>query len=133
MAVIGHGAQFEINTTGSTFVTVNGVLDISFGSDKVDALDSTDMGVSGTVRTFIPGLENPGDVSVKLNLIPGDATQTDLYTAKGTVTNFKAILPGATHSYAFAGIITSLNPTVPDDKLAKLDCKIQITGPVTIV
>lgn len=130
--IIGHGQQFEINTTGATYVAIAGVLDVSFGSNKVDTHDTTDVGTAGTARTFIPGLENPGDVSIKMNLLPGDATQADLYAAKGVLTNFKAITAGSVSTRAFSGIITSLDVAIPDDKVATLTCKIQISGPVTI-
>lgn len=129
--IIGHGAALEIQV-GSSFITVAGVLSVDFGSNKVDTPDTTDMGTAGSTRTYTPGLENPGDVSIKLNLLPGEATQADLYTAKGLVANFKAVTAGTISTRTFTGIITSLDVAIPDDKLATLTCKIQISGPVTI-
>lgn len=130
---IGHGSQFEVNTTGATYVAVAGCLSGAFGSDKVDALDSTDMGTSGTARVFTPGLENPGDYTAKFNLLPGDATQAYLESMKGAVHNFKHIYPGATSTKTFAGIITSVDYDFPDDKLATMTAKIQISGAVVTV
>lgn len=131
--IIGHGSQFEVNTTGTTYVAVAGVTAVDFGSDKVDTHDTTDMGTTGITRTYIGGLENPGDVSIKMNLLPGDATQADLYTFKdGLPHNFKAITAGTVSTRTFSGIITSLDVAIPDDKLATLTCKIQISGPVVI-
>lgn len=133
MELIGHGLQFELNTTGSTYVAIAGTTSVDFGSNKVDTLETTNTGTSGTTRTYTGGLENPGDVSVKLNLLPADATQADLYAAKdGTVRNFKAALAGAVATYAFSGIITSIDRSLPDEKLCTLTCKIQISGPITI-
>lgn len=130
---IGHGSQFEVNTTGATYVVVAGCQSGAFGSNKVDTLDTTDLGTSGSSRTFLGGLENPGDFSAKFNLLPGDATQGNLVTLKdGTVHNFKFITPGATATYSFSGVITSIDRDIPDDKLMTMTCKIQISGPITI-
>lgn len=130
---IGHGSQLEINTTGATYVAVNGVVSIDLGSNKVDVLDNTDMGTAGFQRTFVGGLENSGDISAKLNVIPADATQASLSAMKdGTVHNFKAIYPGGVRTISFSGIITSIDEQVPDDKLPTFTVKIQISGPKTI-
>lgn len=127
---IGHGTQFELQV-GSTYTPIEGVTGADFGSNKVDALDNTDMGTSGTTRTYIGGLENPGDLSVKMNVIPADSSQAALFTAKdGTVHNFKVIYPGAVRTRTFSGIITSIDESVPDDKLPTYTCKIQVSGPI---
>lgn len=118
----------------STLTPIAGVTSISFGSDKIDAIDNTDMGTTGTVKTYTPGMENPGDVSVKLNVIPADTSQLALFTAKGVATAMKVIYPlSVTASRAFMGIITSIDEDIPDDKLPTYTVKIQITGPVTRV
>jgi len=128
---IGHGSQLQL-LVGSSYVTILGVMSIDLGSDKVDAVDNTDMGTSGITRTYVGGLENPGDLSAKLNVIPGDTTQLALFTAKdGTVHSFKAIYPAAVRTVSFSGIITSIDETIPDDKLPGYTCKIQISGPKT--
>lgn len=128
--VIGHGSQLELGTSGATptYTATNGVTSIDLGSNKIDTHDNTDMGSTGTTRTFIPGLENPGDISVKLNVIPGDATQAALDTAKGLLLPFKAIYPGAVRTISFSGIITSIDESIPDDKLPTKTVKIQVSG-----
>jgi len=130
--LIGHGAQLELQV-GSSWTSILGLLSGDFGSDKVDALDTTDMGTAGITRVFTGGLENPGDFSAKLNYLPGDTTQAALYTAKdGTVHNFKFLDEGGTHYSTFSGIITSIDKTYPDDKLVTMSLKIQISGPVVL-
>lgn len=127
--IIGHGSQFELQV-GSTYTPILGVMSIDLGSDKVDAHDNTDMGTAGITRTFVGGLHNPGDVSVKLNVILTDTSQAALFTAEdGTLHNFKAIYPGALRTVTFSGLITSIDEQIPDDKLPTLTCKIQVSGP----
>lgn len=133
---IGHGTQLELGNGASgseIFQPIAGVLSVDLGSNKVDTHDVTDMGTTGTTRQFIGGLENSGDISVKLNVKPGDTSQAALNTAKdGLQHNFKVVYPGAVKTIAFAGIITSIDESVPDDKVPTLTVKIQITGPKTV-
>jgi hypothetical protein len=133
--VIGHGAKLELDTSnpangtsGDTWTQILGTTSIDLGSNKVDTHDNTDLGTPGTKRTFIPGLENEGDISVKINVIPGDATQTTLVAAKGVLSYFKVIYPGAVRTIVFQGIITSIDESIPDDKLPTLTAKIQVSG-----
>lgn len=132
---IGHGTQFQLGNGGGpeTFTAINGTTAADFGSNKVDAHDVTDMGTAGTQRAFIGGLENSGDLTVKVNVKPGDATQTSLFVAKdGLAHNMKVVYPGAVRTKSFAGIILSIDESIPDDKIPVYSVKIQITGPVTI-
>lgn len=130
---IGHGTKFAIKVA-SSFVDVDGVSDINFGSNKIDVTDTTDMTTAGTTRTFQPGLENPGECTIKLNHKPGNVSQGNLATAKATATvqDFKVTYTAAAGggSEAFSGIIVGIDRAIPDDKPATLSCKIQITGPV---
>jgi hypothetical protein len=129
---IGHGTIFNL-VSGSTSTPVDGVLSVDFGSDKVDALDTTNLASSGNARTFQGGLENPGDVSIKLNYLPTDTSQAALYAFKdGTVHNFSVVYPGAIATEAFSGIITSITKAAPDDKLVTQTVKIQLSGPRTL-
>jgi hypothetical protein len=135
MAKIGHGSQLKVGdgvTPTEGFTAVNGVISISDGSDKADILDSTDMGTSGNHRTFVGGLVDEGDVTVKMNLIPGDTTQTGLRALKGTTNNYQVVdIAGETAK--FAGILQSFTKDRPDDKFMTITAKIKISGVVTYV
>src|SRR6185437_7766462 len=123
--MIGHGTQFEIETgTPGTYTAIDGVLSVDFGSNKVDALDNTDMGVVGSKRTYEGGLENSGDVTIKINVKPGNASQTFLFTSKdGAAHNMKVIYPGNVRTKSFSGIILSIDESIPDDKLPTYTAK----------
>lgn len=131
---IAHGSQFQLNTTGSTYVAILGMVDADFPGDKVDTPETTDMGTSGIERTFTSGLHDAGEFTAKFNRLPGDATQIDLETARdaGGVHNFKFVWPsGLTTS--FSGVIASVPVgKFTDDKLITFDIKVKISGkPVT--
>ena len=130
MAVIGHGSKLQIVGTTNTDLAC---ISIDLGSEKTDTPDTTDMLTSGHTRTFTGGLEDPGDVTAKMNVKPGDAGQAALYTAKDTAAHdFKVIYPGAVKTVAFSGIITSIDESITDDKPATLSVKIKVTGAKTI-
>lgn len=134
--VIGHGSSLEFDTTvpptgitGDTWAILAGVNSIDFGSNKIDTIDNTDMLTSGVQRTFISGLENSGDVSLKINVKPGDTTQSQFRALKNAgIQYFKAIYPGGTQTVAFTGLVTSIDLSIPDDKLPTWTAKIQISG-----
>jgi hypothetical protein len=71
---------------------------------------------------------------VKAFFLPGDATQTGLETirAAGVAVNFKALY-GSSNSRSFSGIVESMTATHPLEKPARLDVKIKLSGPWTLV
>ena len=131
---IGHGSSLELGdgATPEVFTAIDGVISIDLGSNKIDLVDNTDMGTTGTQRTFVDGLENPGDVTVKLNVKPGNVSQASLFAAKGAgVKNWKVVYPAAVRTISFAGICLSVDESIPDDKLPTLTAKIQVSGQKT--
>jgi hypothetical protein len=133
MAIIGHGSKLTIvGPHGGTAVNKDlACLSIDTGSNKVDTPDTTDMLTTGTTRVFTPGLENPGDVTVKYNSNPTDLSQVALLAAKGLLYDFKITYPGAVWVETFTGIVTSVDETMPDDKPITRTAKIQKSGPTT--
>jgi len=130
---IGHGSKFKIGdgATSENFTEINGATSADFGSDKVDALDTTTLGSSGFTRSYVGGLHNPGDVTVKINVLPGDTTQALLFTAEDQQShNFKVIYPASARTRSFAAIVISIDESVPDDKLPTYTVKLQVTGPI---
>jgi hypothetical protein len=131
---IGHGSSLKLGSGGEseTFTAIDGVTSISFGSNKVDILDNTEMLTSGNNRVYQSGLEDAGDVTIKLNVRPGNTSQTALKAAKdGDPHNFQAVYPGEVWQKAFAGFIQSIDEDFPDDKKPTWTVKIKISGVVT--
>lgn len=133
MALIGHGSKLTIvGPVGGSAINLDlDCLSIDPGSNKVDAADSTSMLTAGTTRVFTPGLENPGDVTVKYNFSPLDTAQAALRAAKGVLYNFVITYPGNAWAETFQGIVTSVDSNLPDDKPITRTAKIQISGAKT--
>jgi predicted secreted protein len=137
--VIGHGSQLSLDTTvpatgipGDTWLPIEGVSSIDLGSNKIDTIDTTDLTTSGTTKKFIGGLEDPGDISLKFNLIPGDSSQASFQAAKDSTLHwFQIVYPGAVRTIRFQGIITGIDESIPDDKIPTWSAKIKVSGPKT--
>lgn len=118
MALIGHGSKLVIvGPHGGSAVNVD--LDcqsIDTGSNKVDTPESTSMLSPGTARTFEPGLEDPGEITVKFFFDPTSAAQLALATAKGKKYDFKIVYPGGIWQEAGMGIAQGHDTNIPDDK-----------------
>lgn len=133
MAIIGHGSKLTIvgPVTGTAINADLACLSIDTGSNKVDTPDATDMLTTGTARVYNPGLETPGDVTVKFNANPTDAAQAALLAAKGLLYKFEVVYPGGAWYESFQGIVTGEDESVPDDKYITRTVKIQKSGPTT--
>jgi hypothetical protein len=126
--IIGHGSKIGIGTQ----TDILGLTAVDFGSNKVETLDTTNMRTTGTSRTYIGGLEDPGDISAKFNVLPGDATQAALYTLKdGAAKPVTVTYPGGVRVITFNAIITSVDESIPDDKIPTLSVKLKISGAKT--
>lgn len=131
---IGHGGSFAVAIAGSpeTFPPVDGAESVSFGSNKVDTIDNTELGTSGHNRTFQGGLEDSGDCTVKIFVRPGNTSQAALIAAKDTTAkDFKVVYPATAKTRAFSAIIVSIDEDMPNDKKPMYTVKLKITGAIT--
>lgn len=128
---VGYGMQLSFLSLGSE-VTLKGLQSVQFGSNKVDSVETTDTNAVNGVKSYIPGLEDPGDCTVVCNSLPEDTTQqalAALKTAK-TVATFGFVYPAAAGggSKTFQGFVTSADENLPLEKEAKITYKIKITS-----
>lgn len=125
---IAHGSSFNLMVSGVA-TPIRGFISGQFSGDKVDALDATEMGTSGTSRVYKGGLEDQGEFSGKFYYLPTDTSQGILFAAKdGTQHDFQVILVDSLGTQAFSGIVTSLTEDYNDDKLCTMSVKIKISG-----
>jgi hypothetical protein len=129
----GLGASFEYAsvTSPTTYTALAGVTAITWSGDKVGTEKTTTMSTVNGVDTYIANTQDPGSCDVKAFFLPGDTTQVALQgirDAKQPVA-MKATY-GTSNSCSFTGIVESITPSIPLDKVATLDIKIKLSGAV---
>jgi Lambda phage tail tube protein, TTP len=136
MAVIGHGSTLSLDTTvngtgasGDTWTPIGGLTDLNLDGIKIATVDTTDMSTPGIDRTFISALRDNGDLSAKMNLKPGDASQTAFLAQAGVNAFYRILTAGGLVQIAFQGTLTDTGLSMPDDKLLTRSIKIKVSGP----
>jgi hypothetical protein len=132
-AVLGFGAKAWLHN-GTTLTELDGVLAVSPPNLEIETVDSTHHGSSGGIRTFIPGLGDPGEISFRIFYSPGSATDTLLIAAVAARTTraFKVAVPetdGTLQEVTGTCIPTSYakDDVVIDDKMTAV-FKGKVTG-----
>ena len=127
-AFYGAGQTFEINGA----YTLARITDVSYSGSKVDTVDTTDTSVGQAgFKTFIGGLQDAGEASVKGVWYPGDNSQEYAKTQVGAVSTFVHTLPNNLGTLSFTGIITAFDHTAPMEKTAEYTLKVKISGQAT--
>jgi hypothetical protein len=127
-AFYGAGQTFEINGAYS----LTRLTDISYSGSKVDTIDTTDtsVGQQGT-KTFIFGLNDAGEVTIKGIWYPGDLSQEYIKTVTGVPATFVHTLPNNLGTVSFSGGITSFDHSAPMEKAGEYTLKVKISGVTT--
>lgn len=123
MAKLGLGATFKLHN-GTALTAFTEVTEVEPPTPKGSALETTHHGNTDGIRRYIPGLVEIGDLTIKGNCNPGDATEL-LATAQilaRTSRQFEATVPGTsggvTGFFKYAGTCIPLefkiSPVKPD-------------------
>ena len=139
-ATSGFGTLFQIADSGGTvYTSVAEVVTVGGPNLTLDMLEVTHHASPGGYKEFVAGLLDAGEVTLGLNHLPANATQSNatdglvkLLDSKAK-RNMKIIFPdsGST-TWTLVGFITSLSPSDPVDGKAELNCTIKITGQPTL-
>lgn len=125
----GDGAAPE------NFNNITEILSIKGPGAKVDMKDATSMSSPSQTKEIIPGLEDPGQVQLTVNWVPGDPQHALLLADKTnkTLKNWKIVLPAVIgKTWSFAGYISAFEPDYPLDDKITATIAIDITGPSTL-
>lgn len=119
--------------TGETFDTIANIMSITPPNMQRDALETTKHNDEDRWRTFLPGLINPGEVSLSVTYDPNDTTHDFLSELNSpTVSDYKIVLPVAVgEEFAFKAFLTSFEQTAEVDGLQGADVTLKLSGPVT--
>lgn len=123
--------KLEINTSGSTYVQVKGVNSFSgLGGGSAAVIDTTDFDSDAKEKAM--GLPDEGQVSVGMILIPADAGQIAVRTARGTraATKFRITLSNGT-KYDFTAFVLTFERTGEQDNVVMVSTNLEVTGAMT--
>lgn len=131
---IGHGSAFAIGDGGGpeVFTDLAEVTGITPPNISRDTVDATHMASTEKWREFVPGLRDPGEVSITLNWIPSGAAQDALMTkfASDTASNFRITYPNA-EADIFSAFCVGFAPEDPLDGKMTATVRFKLTGKPT--
>lgn len=134
-ADIGYDIGFEIeDAVGSgVFVPLIEVTNIDLPDEQTDEVEVTHMKSPGGMKEFIGGLTDPGECSVEINWIQGNATDVELTSLKASKEKraMRIVFPGGT-KWTFQGFIKGYKPTVPLGDKKQAQATIRVTGSTAI-
>lgn len=112
------------------------VIDITGPEQKADKDDVTNQSSPDFYREWIPTLLDGGDVKFNCNYIPGSSSQQGLLTAMQARTlepfTLTAPAPYSSEVISFNAYVIDWDLKTPHNKKATLECKLAVTGPVTL-
>lgn len=135
MAEIGYGTEFHISRdSGSSWLAIAKVTDITPPSDTIDVVDVTHMGSPDRRREFIPGLTDPGSMSLELIFEPGSATDLLLREIRSSGETVKCRITFASGpAYVFDGWLETYEGAVPLEDKMTATVSFKVTGEVEYV
>lgn len=117
------------------YTSIANIMSISPPNMQRDSLETTKHNDEDRWRTFIPGLIDPGEVTLSISWDPAHATHdfiADLNSAE--VAPYRVAFPAGTGtSFDFDAFITQFEPTGDVDGLLSANVTFKVSGPVTEV
>lgn len=133
-ALESQGIIIQIENSGSpqSFQTITETKDISFRTGSASVIDVTDLASSAKEKRM--GLQDEGQCTFSINLIPTNTQHAELVTAKSDRASrrFKVVLTdsGAT-TYYFRGFVLSVPIAGAVDGVIESAVVVEITGLVS--
>jgi len=132
-AVETQGTVLSIETATGVFTPVAKITDFSAFSGSASVIDTTNL--DSTAKEKLMGLQDFGQVSINFLVIPNDAGQVALESAKASraLKNFKLQLNDTDNTtYAFSGFVISKPLNGGVDAAVTGSATIEISGDVTV-
>lgn len=131
-AVSGFGTLLKLKS-GTSTTTIAEVQSVTGPGLSRDTYDVTHMESPSGYREFVGGLVDGGEVSIDLNFLPPNSTQT---TLRGLITStaqtWNLVFPDAsTTTWTMVAFVTAFEPTAPHDDAMSASATLKLTGPVT--
>ena len=131
-AFSGFGTAVNLQTLSSPYVfdLIEEVQTVEFTGSKVDLVDVTNMQSPTAYREYLATLKDAGELQFTANFLPaatGQGLLQGAFESRG-VQSWTVVLPSSLGTFAFDGIVTSIDHSLNFDKEAKLTVKVKITG-----
>lgn len=127
----GYGSVLQVTTTTGD-AAIGQILSINGpGVDFAD-VDTTTMDSSSNYRTFVPGLGDPGEITVSLLYDPGAVTHKRLayYAGQRSTKAFKLYhgTTAAGDEDTFSAHVKGIGREIPMDGMIACDFTLKVTG-----
>lgn len=126
----GYGSVLQVTTTTGD-AAIGQITGISGPGVDFPEVDTTTMDSSSNYRTSVPGLGNPGDVTIGLMYDPGSVPHKRLayYMGQRSTKAFK-LYHGTTAADedAFSAWVKSMGREIPMDGMVTSDITLHVTG-----
>lgn len=130
--ILAQGVTMSIDDSGSSPVTINGIVSISgIGSGTATEIDVTTL--ASTAKEFKQGLRDFGSISIELIRNQDDLGQLEMFNAMGlqATRTFIVTLPTSTANVGtFEGFVQSLSTDINADGVVTGTAVVRITGAV---
>lgn len=132
-ALLGHGITWGIWDGASAYDIVGELIDLSPPNAQSDDVDVTHYASPNKTREYIKGLTDPGDASLTINWVPGDATDIIIQALNdsGAVRSQQITWPNGV-IWTFDGFVKGFEPSPPIDDKMTATISIRVTGSKTI-
>lgn len=126
----GYGAVLQVTTTTGD-AAIGQVLSITGPGVDFPDVDTTTMDSSSNYRTFVPGLGDPGELTINVLYDPAAVAHKRLayYMGQRSTKAFK-LYHGTTAADedAFSAHIKSISREIPMDNMISADITLKVTG-----
>jgi predicted secreted protein len=129
MATFAHGTVVTFNNE-----VVGGVTSVTPFDESRDALETTTHASQG-VRTYIPGLQDGGDITIEGRLLTGDDGQLELKASldDGYVAELEIVYPAnSNNTFTVQAFVTAWSASAPFDDVGSFTCTLKCDGKVVV-
>lgn len=130
-AFLGQGATVTITISGSQ--TIGQLLSIDGPSMERAMVDTTNLGTT-TLRTFVPGFGDGGEVTIEAQFDNDDAGQQDVLESFETGSATPAgivITTSDSDTFTFNAFVRSFSITQSMDEVNRVNMVFKVTGNIT--
>jgi len=135
-AMIGYGTLLKRGDGANpeNFTTVAEVLSCTGPNLSLNIVDATHMESPGYTQEFLPGLIDPGTITLNCAFVPSDTSQSNLMSdlKNRTKRNFQMVFPDPTNTtWGFAGYVVGWAVTAPINDRLTADISIKVTSVIS--